>query len=191
MGIVRIGIVAAGLATWTITPAVAQQTAPTNGRSIATLAKVPLKSRDGTSIRFGSRVARGKPTLVAFWSSWCLPCVAEAPYLNRIRKDLGDRYTFLYIDRREGDPDPNQPPAAVAQFLSRAGMADMEYVVADVAASRRILGEDVRDVPPGKVGIPRIYLFDRHGRQIYTSYGFAEAEGAKLVQRVREAVEQR
>lgn len=168
--------------------AVAQESAPTAGRSIATLARVPLKSRTGQHILLGSRVRPGKPTLIAIWSSWCLPCVAEAPYLNKLRQDLGEDFNFIYVNRMEGYPDPSQPPEAKAKFLADAGMSDVDYVTADVAASRRILGEDVASVPEGKVGVPRIYLFDRNGRQVYTSYGFMAWDALQLEHRVREAM---
>ncbi len=166
----------------------AQQRAPTAGRSIAMIAKVPLTSRDGASIQLDSRVAAGKPTLIAFWASWCMPCLIEAPYLRKIRAELGDRYNFIYINRREGNPDPDQPPAAMTQFLSRSGLGDTDYVIADVPAYRTLIGKDLRDIPEGKVGLPRIYLFDREGRQIYTSYGFSQAEGPALERMVRQAV---
>ena len=181
-------VVAVALATCLMVPAAAQQAASTAGRSITTLARVPLKARDGTRILLGSRVTRGKPTLISIWSSWCVPCVVEAPYLNRLRKDLGGRYNFIYVNRMEGDPDPDQPPAATARFLADAGMSDVDYVTADVAASRRIIGTDVKDVPVGKVGVPRVYLFDRNGRQIYASYGFAAGDGAELERLLRQAV---
>ena len=188
MTLARNIIVAMALATLAVAPTAAQENAPTMGRSIATLARVPLKSRSGKPILLGSRVRPGKPTLISIWSSWCLPCVAEAPYLNRLRQDLGDGFTFIYVNRMEGDPDPNQPPEMRARFLADAGMSDVDYVTADVSASRRILGGDVRDVPEGKVGVPRIYLFDRNGRQIYTSYGFLPEDAAMLEARVRQAM---
>lgn len=181
-------LLAAALGTLFVAPAVAQDSTPTTGRSIATLARVPLKARNGTRILLGSRVAPGKPTLISIWSSWCLPCVAEAPTLSKLRRELGGSYNFIYVNRMEGDPDPDQPPEATARFLANAGMSDVDYVTADVSASRRILGEDVRDVPEGKVGVPRIYLFDRNGRQVYASYGFLPENGPALEKRLREAM---
>jgi thiol-disulfide isomerase/thioredoxin len=182
----RTFIVAVALGTLVAASAVAQESAPTTGRSIAT--RVPLKSRSGKPILLGSRVRPGKPTLISIWSSWCLPCVAEAPYLDKLRKELGGGFTFIYVNRMEGDPDPNQPPEMTARFLANAGMSDVDYVTADIAASRRILGVDVASVPEGKVGVPRIYLFDRNGRQVYTSYGFLPDNAAELDSRVREAM---
>lgn len=191
MNVARCFMVAVGIAALAVAPAVAQEGAATAGRSITTLAKVPLKSRDGTPILLGSRVTPGKPTLIAFWASWCMPCFGEAPWLDKIRKEFGGRYNFLYVNRREGDPDPDQPPAAIAKILAYGGMSDMDYVIADVAAYRQILGLDIRSIPEGKVGIPRIYLFDRKGRQIYASYGFQDTDGPELERRVRQAVAQR
>jgi thiol-disulfide isomerase/thioredoxin len=181
-------LLAAGLGIVAVPPAAAQATAPTAGRSIATLAQVPLKSKDGARIVLGSRIAPGKPTLIAFFASWCMPCFAEAPTLSKIRKDLGGRYNFIYVNRREGDPDPDQPSAAIARLLVYGGMPDIDYVIADVGAYRRILGADFWDIPAGMVGIPRIYLFDRNGRQIHTSLGFADADGVELERLVKQAV---
>lgn len=181
-------ILSLGLATSLVASAVAQQSAPTTGRSIATLAHVKLKSRSGAPILFGSRVSAGKPTVVSIWATWCLPCVAEAPYLNKMRKDLGTQYNFIYINRRDGNPDSEQPPEAIAQYLANAGMADVDYVTADVKAYRQIMGEDSRELPEGLIGLPRVYLFDREGRQIYTHLGFRDAEGPQLEQRVKQAI---
>ena len=169
-------------------PACAQDNAPTAGRSITTLARVTLRSQNGAPVSLGSRVRRGRPTLISVWASWCLPCVVEAPSLARIHRDLGDGYTFLYIDRTDGDPDPDQPPAAVAQFLAHGGMTDIDYVMADVKAFRQIVGADLRTIPEGKVGVPRVYLFDGRGRQIYSAYGFRDADGPELERRVRQAM---
>ena len=165
-----------------------QQSAPTTGRSIGSLAQVKMTSRDGAQIRLGSRVRRGKPTLISVWATWCLPCVVEAPYLEQIRKDLGGQYNFIYINRSEGIPDPQQPSAVIAQYLARAGMSDVDYVTADVNAYRQIVGADMATIPQGLVGIPRVYLFDRNGRQIYTRLGFDASEGRQLAQRVRQAI---
>lgn len=190
MSFARQCIAALGLATIALMPVVAQEHATTEGRAIATLAQVALKSRNGTAITLGSRVGPGKPTLIAIWTSWCMPCVAEAPYLSKTRKDLGDGYNFLYINRREGDPDPDQPPEAITQFLARASMSNIDYVTADVRAFRQILGSDITDIPQGMVGIPRIYLFDRQGRQIYTAYGFGDADSRDLERRIKQAMVQ-
>lgn len=171
-----------------IAPAAAQERAATTGRSIMSLAGVPLKTRGGKPILLGSRIAPGKPTLISIWASWCPPCIVEAPYLNKMRKDLAGRYNFLYVNRSEANPDPMQPAGAIARFLDRGGLADSDYVVADVEAYRQIVAADMKDIPEGKVGIPRVYLFDSQGRQIYTSYGFQPSEAPALEARLKRAM---
>lgn len=171
-----------------IAVAAVAQTAPTTGRSIETLAQLKLRSPDGAHFPLGRRIEAGKPTLIAFWASWCPPCIAEAPHLANLRRKFGGDYNFIYINRREGNPDLRQPPAAMAQFLARGGLTDADYVTVDVPTYRRIVGADIATMPAGIVGIPRIYLFDRHGRQVYSSLGFAEAKSAELEQQLKEAV---
>ncbi len=181
-------IMLAALAWSAATPAAEQDIAPTAGRSITSLSHISLKSRHGKRLQLASQIRAGKPTLIAFWASWCPPCVAEASYLVKIRKDLGGSYNFLYINRSDGDPDPNQPAEDVAQFLARTGMSDVDYLVANVSAYKQILGADFSQIPKGLVGLPRVYLFDSNGRQILTSLGFTPAEGQLLEQRVKEAI---
>lgn len=181
-------ILSMGLAAALAASADAHDSAATMGRSLNALAHVKLKSRNGRPIMLGSRVDPDKPTLVSIWASWCAPCVAEAPYLDKLRKDLGTSYNFIYINRRDGNPDPEQPPAAIAQFLASTGMRDVDYVTADVKAYRQIVGADLRDLPEGMVGIPRVYLFDRDGKEIYTSLGFRYWDILSLEQRVKQAM---
>lgn len=169
-------------------PAVAQEAGTNMGRSVRVLAKIPLKSRSGAPILLGSRIAPGKPTLIAIWASWCVPCYGEARHLDKLRKEFGGRYNFIYVNRQLADPDPEQPAGDIKTFLDYGNMADVDYVFADIPAYRAILGTDVGSVPGGKIGIPRVYLFDRKGKQVYARYGFGPEDGAELERQVREAV---
>jgi len=41
---------------------------------------------------------RGKPVVVNFFSSTCVPCVAEMPALEQVHRALGDQVTFLGLN---------------------------------------------------------------------------------------------
>jgi cytochrome c biogenesis protein CcmG, thiol:disulfide interchange protein DsbE len=56
-------------------------------------------------------LATGEPHLVNLFASWCIPCIAEAPYLQRIAAAGVPVIGIAVRDR----------PAAVANFLSRHG----------------------------------------------------------------------
>lgn len=38
-----------------------------------------------------------KIILIDFWASWCVPCIAEFPYLDKIRKKYGNEISIISI----------------------------------------------------------------------------------------------
>ena len=61
-----------------------------------------LETLDGARLTFES--LRGRPVVVNFWASWCIPCREEAPLLNAAAARYGPAVAFvgaLYQDSRE------------------------------------------------------------------------------------------
>jgi cytochrome c biogenesis protein CcmG/thiol:disulfide interchange protein DsbE len=48
---------------------------------------------------------RGKPVVMNFWASWCVPCEDEAPILRRAYEAYGDDVSFLGVDIRDRESD--------------------------------------------------------------------------------------
>lgn len=47
---------------------------------------------------------RGKVLVINVWGSWCPPCRAEAPYLNKVAKEMKPKgVEFVGINTRDGD----------------------------------------------------------------------------------------
>jgi cytochrome c biogenesis protein CcmG/thiol:disulfide interchange protein DsbE len=58
---------------------------------------------------------RGKPVLMNFWATWCVPCVDEMPLLQAAHRRVGERVTFLGVDREDFRPEAQR-------FLRRTGV---------------------------------------------------------------------
>ena len=63
----------------------------------------PSAFSDAAGERVSVRDFKGEVVLVNFWATWCAPCVAEMPALNRLQTDLasqGFHIVALSQDRR-------------------------------------------------------------------------------------------
>ena len=43
----------------------------------------------------------GDPLVVNFWASWCPPCIAEMPDLERVHADIGDQVRFIGLNTQD------------------------------------------------------------------------------------------
>lgn len=57
---------------------------------------------------------RGKPVLLNFWATWCVPCAAEMPLLNEMQKQYQGRVVFIAASIDDEDVKPQ-----VAAFIKK------------------------------------------------------------------------
>ena len=98
---------------------------------------------------------RGKVVLVNFWATWCEPCRAEMPSIDRLRRSLqGMPFEVLGVN--------------LAEPLSR-----IEKYLEDLPVSFPVLRD--RDSAASKAWkarmLPASYLVGRDGRIRYVAYG--------------------
>lgn len=117
-----------------------------------------FQDKQGASVRL--KDFRGQVVMVNFWATWCAPCVAEMPALDRLQADLGpDGLEVLTLSQDRGGP------FQVDRFFTDNALTHMVPYFDDKGATGRTLG--VR-------ALPTTLIFDRQGRQAVRHLGVAD-----------------
>lgn len=102
----------------------------------------------------------GKPTVVAFYASWCEVCEEEVPGLLALSEQIGDRVHFVAVNSQDN-----------GQGLSDAekwGIAGKWPIAEDVGGTN---GSDLSLGTFGMRGMPLNLIYDETGTLVYTHPG--------------------
>jgi cytochrome c biogenesis protein CcmG/thiol:disulfide interchange protein DsbE len=98
---------------------------------------------------FEMAATKGKPVLVNFWASWCIPCEDEAVTLEKASRQYGDRVTFIGVNAQDTDGNARD-------FLRRFGVTYPNGMDTSGAVA----------VDYGMSGVPESYFVDRNGQMV-------------------------
>ncbi|WP_422081061.1 TlpA family protein disulfide reductase [Ulvibacterium sp.] len=101
---------------------------------------------------FNFEAQKGKVVFLNFWATWCPPCVAEMPSLQKLYDAYKDKVTFMFVARDE--------PERVSKFLNKKGY-DLPVYYSKTQGP---------DVLTSKV-LPTTYIVDRNGKIIRAETG--------------------
>ncbi len=91
--------------------------------------------------------AGGRPALVVFWASWCAPCAAEAPALERFSRTAAGRARLVGVDWSD-------PISGARAFIRRYA-----WTFPNLRDAEGTVGNDYR-----LTGLPTTFVLDAQGR---------------------------
>jgi peroxiredoxin len=127
-----------------------------------------LPSLAGGEVNLASQ--RGKVVVLNFWATWCPPCVAEMPSLERLHRTLSpDGLSVIAVSTDEDQAD-------VREFVSRHGLT--LPVLMDPGG--RVAGGEYHTT-----GYPETFLLDRQGRIVRHVVGPEEWDSPEMLAELR------
>jgi thiol-disulfide isomerase/thioredoxin len=120
----------------------------------------------------------GEAAVLIYWATWCTPCLAETPDLNRLQQRLkatGARTAIRPVHAFD-DADLNKARAV----FNKLGARDLETVEASPAlekAGLRIFGKS--PVEPERTSLPALMLVAADGTIVATRIGSPDPERGK------------
>jgi cytochrome c biogenesis protein CcmG, thiol:disulfide interchange protein DsbE len=111
---------------------------------------------DGGQEAFEGRIAklRGYPIVVNVWASWCGPCRAEFPVLQKLSARFGKKVAFLGVNSEDSND-------AAATFLREQPVPYPSYTDPDKKIAEAL----------GVQGFPGTAFYDRNGKLVYVKIG--------------------
>ena len=132
------------------------------GKNIHAFEMLSIKS--GEKVKFGD--FKGRKILVDFWASWCEPCIAMFPEINKLKEKFEDGDKTLKILSISVDPMPGK----------------IKKIIADKNAQFDVL-QAPESLAESGVIMPYMVLADENGNVILTSSGkHSYEELEKMVQ---------
>jgi thiol-disulfide isomerase/thioredoxin len=116
---------------------------------------------------------RGKVVLVNFWATWCEPCLAEMPSIERLRRSLaGQPFEVLAVNLGE-------PLGRIERFLEKVPLGFPMLLDRDTGAAKAWKARVV----------PASFLVGPDGRIRYVHYGELDWSSEPVRKRVAELLE--
>lgn len=133
------------------------------------LAEIDIRDNQGRAA--GVATWKGKPALVNLWASWCLPCVAELPALDRLKPIIepeGLRVIALCLDRSGA--------VGAVNTYARLGVKNLDVHVDHHRAAGEAFGAAV---------LPTTLLLDAQAREVARFVGPAAWDGPESLALLR------
>lgn len=162
------GCVVAGIAfgAWGLTRFAPPPEGVELGRRAPDYRVLALASGDSVGVRSGYE---GHVTLVNIWATWCAPCRAEMPSMERVYREYRDRgFRIAAVSVDAGSPDK------VRDFAD------------ELALSFDVLHDASGGIQQAyrTIGVPQSFLLDRRGNIAWVALGEEDWDSAEHRERI-------
>ena len=106
-------------------------------------------------------IGKGKVSFISYWATWCPPCLAELPSIQKLYADYGGHVNFILLT--------NENPDIVQRFVDKKGYTLPIYFP--------------KMEPPGTLysnSLPTNYIIDSKGKIIVKEKGAADWDSKKV-----------
>jgi thiol-disulfide isomerase/thioredoxin len=113
-----------------------------------------VQTLDGKTVTLGNKM-KDQVVFLNFWATWCPPCVAETPSIEKLYRKIGDRVAFACISNESFD--------TLLEFRKKSGYTFPMY--------RRSQG------PPSEFntgGIPATFILSKNRKILLKHVGGAD-----------------
>lgn len=114
---------------------------------------------------------KGKPLLVNLWATWCAPCVAEMPTLDKLAATRRETMTVI----------------AVAQDLQGAEVVDPWFQQAKLTTLQPYIDPQNGLLDAANSALPTSILYDADGREVWRVVGAIDWQGEEAQKLLAEA----
>lgn len=118
-----------------------------------------VEDLDGNRINLNE--LEDKPLFINFWATWCPPCLAEMPSIQRLYDEYKDKMHFILAS--------NESSKVLKQFIEKKEYTFPVYV----------LRENVPDVFASR-SIPASFLISTKGKIVMKKQGAAKWDGKRV-----------
>ncbi|CAM4335365.1 TlpA family protein disulfide reductase [Zobellia nedashkovskayae] len=114
-------------------------------------------------------VGKEKVSFISYWATWCPPCIAEMPSIQKVYDDYGDSVQFILLT--------NEEPEVVKEFLNKKQYTLPVYIPRMQAPNE--LNEK---------SIPTNFIIDKSGKIVIKETGSTDWNAKKFRQILDELI---
>jgi len=114
---------------------------------------LPPVEKDASPLALSS--LKGKTAVMDFWATWCAPCRAQQPLIDKVKEQFGDAPDVVFVS-----VDADDDTSLVAPFLKEQGWKNQGYFEAGLARQLNISS------------IPTVLILDPSGNVSSRIVGF-------------------